>query len=218
MMRKQINLAVALVLLSATAAISGCGSTAPYFAQLFFPEQVKASFDLQDKLTLVLVEDPQVRFDNSAIADRVADRIMNDLKKAKVVRQFVPLQRLRDQMAAVGNDYDGMAISRIGREVGAAQVIYVHIDSVRMAREPGMWHPKAKITVKVIDAVNGKRIFPVAQPSAGALGVTVTSETQYRYNTGERSDMMALVRQLAQSVGRDAAFLFYDHQRPRLGD
>ena len=129
--------------------------------------------------------------------------------------QFVPVQRLNALVAEMGDEYEHTAIDRIGRDPGAEQVVHVNVDSLSTGSDPGMLRPVATVTVKVIDAVEGKRLFPVPRPAEGPRGLRLTVRSNYRRADNEtRGDLVMVVQALAQMVGRDVAYLFYDH-RPR---
>ena len=194
----------------------------PFLAQAFVRGKVKAAYPLEDRVTLVIVDDRQLRLGDAAAASQIADQIVHDLKAAKVVRQFVPVQRLNALVVELADEYEQAAIDRIGRDLGAEQVVHVNIDSLALGSDPGMLRPVATVTVKVIDVVAGKRVFPVPRPTEGPRGVSLTVRAAHRRADDEtRGDLMMVVQKLAELIGRDVAYLFYDHlprQSGQLGD
>ena len=207
----------ALAVVFIAAATGGCGGV-PFIRQVFFPKKIYAAYDLEDRVTLVLVDDPRLQLDDAALADQLADRVMNDLKEQKLVTQFVPLTEMRELRAKLGEDFGRRAINLVGQDLGAEQVLHVSIDAVKVTADPGVWHPRADVTVKLIDVVNAKRLFPVPQPEEGPRGVGVIVRMAHRYDTGDQGDMMLMMDRLAQAVGRDVAYLFYDHLPPQPGE
>ena len=192
-------------------AVGGCGMI-PFLTQAFVRKKIKAAYLLEDRVTLVMVDDAQLRLGDSAVANRIADRIADDLRDAKVVSRFVPLQQLNALIVKLGDEYEHTAIDRIGRDLGAEQVVHVNIDSVTMGSDPGMLRPIATVTVKVVDAVAGKRVFPEPRAAEGPRGLSLTMRANYRRTDDEiRGDMKMVVQKLAQQIGRDVAYVFYDH-------
>ncbi len=75
-----------------------------------------------------------------------------------------------------------------------------------------MLRPDARVTVKVIDVARGKRLFPVPRPAEGPRGVSVRVKAAYRYkDQNSNGDVLVVMQTMAQLIGREVAFLFYDH-------
>ena len=196
---------------SAAAVAGGCGGV-PYLVQGLIPQTVKARYLLEDRITLVMIDDPQLLLGDAEISTQLADRVMHDLQEKKVVQQFVPLAQLAALADELGDGYGRTAIDKIGSKLGAQQVIHVNIDSLTAAAAPGMWRPEATVTVKVIDAIQGKRLFPPPQPGAGPRGVSISVQTAPRYSSDDaKGERMMMMRRLAPLIGRDVAYLFYKH-------
>ena len=60
-----------------------------------------------------------------------------------------------------------MSVAQIGREVGAEQMIYIEMDRFDTLVEADRPIAKARLTVRVIDIVNGVQLYP--QPRSGLI-------------------------------------------------
>lgn len=208
----------AVVLATSLLTVVGCGGLT-FLTQAAFPEKVKAAHPLADRVTLVMVDDTELRLRDPAVASQVGDRVRYDLQDAKAVRQFVSMQRLNALIAKAGNEYERISIDRVGRDLGAEQVIHVSIDSLQMSSDLGVLRPVATVTVKVIDVAQGIRLFPAPKPAEGPRGVVLTVQAAYRIKDQEsRGDEAIAIQTLAQLIGRDVAWLFYDHLPRQPGE
>jgi len=199
-------------------AVVGCGGFT-FLAQAIFPDKVKAAYPLADRVTLVMVDDAELRLRDPIVANQIGERIRQDLQKAKVVRQFVPVRRLNALIAEAGDEYERISIDRIGRNLGAEQVVHVSVNSVQMGSDLGVLSPVATVTVKVIDVGQGRRLFPEPKPAEGPRGMVLTVRAAHRYkDLQSRGDEAIAIQTLAQLAGRDVAWLFYDHLPPQPGD
>src|SRR6185436_9787846 len=110
-----------------------------------------------------------------------------------------------------------MSISEIGRAVGAEQIVYASVDSFSLTPDGVNFAPFAKLRVKVIDAVNDKRLFP---PEA-APGTSGGKEPFFIVEVPERPRGSALPKtitertkeeqKLAEDIGLRLSELFYKH-------
>lgn len=216
--RKALGVYPLVVLAAFLPAIAGCGGFT-FLAQAIFPDKIRAVYPLEDRVTLVMVDDPELRLRDPIVAGQIGDRMRQDLQKAGAVREFVSVQRLNELIAEAGNEYERISIDRVGRDLGAEQVIHVSIDSLSMGSDMGVMRPAATVTVKVIDVARGKRLFPAPKPAEAPRGVVLTVQTARRCtDQGSRSDESIAIRTLAQLIGRDVARLFYDHLPRQPGD
>ena len=214
--RELLTLALALLILAA----AGCEG-ASFITEAVMGRTVKAVYKIEDRPTLVLVDDPRMLLGDRALAMQVASNIGFALEQEKVVTTIVPLEELMKLQASLGDDFPNTPVSRIGRELGAAQVIHVHIEAIEFGHDPGMLKPVATTQVKLIESEGGKRLFPVviegeAAPvvALGAPGYAVKTELWFRQQEDERS-IPAIRRKLAEHIARDVGRLFHDY-KPRM--
>jgi hypothetical protein len=109
-----------------------------------------------------------------------------------------------------------VSIERIGREAGVEQIIYVSLDGFAMTLDGYTPRPTAVCSVKVLDLASGIRVFPIADPS----GLEVIG--QIREVDPINFESFAKRRQvednLANDLGENVGFLFYEHDRVDLGE
>jgi hypothetical protein len=201
-------------------AVAGCEG-ASFLTEAVMGRTVKAVYQIEDRPTLVLVDDPRMLLGDRALAMQVASNIGFALEQEEVVTTIVPLEDLLKLQARLGDDFPNTPVSRIGRELGAAQVIHVHIEKIDFGSDPGVLKPVATTQVKLIEAEGGRRLFPVvvegeAAPviALGAPGYPVKTELWYRQQEDERS-IPAIRRKLAEHIARDVARLFHEY-KPRM--
>jgi hypothetical protein len=164
---------------------------------------------LAEQTTVVFVDDPDHVLPNLTVGSTIAQRITADLQAGKAVARLVPPTKI-DELRAAEPGFGKLPVDEVGRRVGADQVVYVQINSFTLGVEDGAFRPLAEAEVKVIDAVKRARVFPTGQ-----RGHTVTHQLNYRHESADtRGHTHVLTRQVAERLGRDVAFLFYDHPRP----
>lgn len=186
---------------------------------------VRAEYRLEDRPTLVMVEDPDDALGETALAGVVARSVENHLRARKVLRHspLIDQRELHQVVLELGDDYAQAPIDRIGRLVGAEQVIHVNVHSVRLLREMGVREPVVEVEVKIIDAEHSRRLFPEAasfdatgEPRPGRRIVTQMDPSAAReLDQGSQSQLM---RQISERAGRDVARLFYNWYRNERGE
>ena len=209
------------VLLGAAVVSGGCNYLA-WVVQLV-PQKTKAAFLLEDRPTLVLVEDPKRAFDDPMIATRISHEITDALAEAKAVSQLIDPSKVDSLIASLGDDYQRVGVDQIGEAVGAQQVVHVHVDWALLYPQPGLYRPAAAVEVKVIDVVGRQRLFPAAGVPGGD-GAALRGQV-VKVQMGPRGGVVpgaatdrAAWGQLASRIARDAAWLFYDHYPRQPGE
>lgn len=178
----------------------------------------QALYELKDQPTLTMVDDPRSMVGSASLRHQIAHHVGYCLQNHGVIEQVIDPQLLANLKVAVGDTYDTMPVADLGRELGAAQVIYVKIKSFALQTNPGMYQPTANVDVQVIDVIQSRRTFPHSGLGpANAYPLKI----QYRPRTREIFDYgtpVILSRELAQRIGRDVARLFYDYELRQVGD
>lgn len=206
------------------ALLGGC-ELASFVTQAAIDPKVKCLYEIQDRPTLVLVDDPAKLLGDPALAGVIADRIRRELRDTKAVATLVEPVRLRDEQARLGEAYATTPVDQLGRNVGAEQVIHVEIVEMQLEPAPGILRPKATTRVKLIDAKAGERLFPPTQMGQAASGVSpqplgqpVVSELFYQQLPEDtRANLNRVVRTLADRIGRDVSWVFVDHKKRPTG-
>ena len=217
------RVAVAMLAVLIVPALGGCQIAAFFVA--VSGDRVRAEYELEDRPTLVMVEDPDDALGNPALRGVLARSIENHLQDRKLLKDshVIDQRELRNVIAELGDDYARAPIDRIGRLVGAEQVIHVDVRSVRMVREMGVQEPQAEVEVKVIDAVGSRRLFPAVE-SFGADGDTrpgrrlTTSMNVTAADEPDGGSRGMILRELAERTGRDVARLFHTWYRDERGE
>ncbi len=210
--------AVVLLGLVVIGCLGGCEIWG-FMASGFDTKTVSPRYDLADRPTLVLVDDPGGRLQLAEAPAVIASRIGFDLQQAGVVSHVVSQQAAVDLAGQLGDQFARTPVDAVGRALGAAQVIYVYVDDAALIREPGVLRPRAQVRVKVIDAQASRRLFPSGDDSAAGLdrGYLVAAELPARTQLDERRvQLPATLRDLADRTGIEVARLFYKHRKEQI--
>jgi len=140
------------------------------------PAMVSAKFTPSKVPTLILVENYVYEPDGSIESERIARYLADDLNEGKVV-PLVDNARLDHVRDADPDGYKKMSIAEIGRETGAAQVIYVNLENFSIEAPLGSEKVKgtASLKVRVINANNGQTLWPLD----AAQGEPLADSTDY---------------------------------------
>jgi hypothetical protein len=219
MTQRAATMAMTLTLAAATLAggllITGCQAPAFVLSNVLPRPKIPAVFDPPDQPTIVLVDDPHHLLPNVQLMSLIAGRAASDLEENDVISQIVP-HTLVEELRAREPDFVRWPIDRVGRQVGARQVVYVLIEGYDMLETDTseIYRPTASVRVKIVDVATGQRLFP----QSDALGYPVTVQKHYRdaHDVGV-GDSAIMARQLADRVGEDLALLFYEHKQREIG-
>lgn len=206
--------AVAL-LLGGAMLLGGCQAPAFVLSNVLPRPKIPAVFEPPDQSTVVLVDDPHNLLPSVQLMSLIAGRTAGDLEENDVISQIVPHTLIED-LRAREPDFVRWPIDRVGRRVGAKQVVYVLIEGYDMLETDTseIFRPTAAVRVKIVDVATGRRLFPESDP----LGYPVTVQKYYRdaHDVGV-GDRAVMARQLADRVGEDIALLFYEHKQREVG-
>jgi len=206
--------------------LTACGGEGYLMHAITGGDKVPAVYELEDRSTLIFVDDPRDVFADPNLALTVAVNIEHHFKRNKVLAgKVVPAARLADLKASRGEQFNRMPIDEVGRELDAEQVLYVLVEEASLEQAPGAFRPTAVVQVKVIDAATGKRMFPNppapnAPPATEPVrGHVVRTEMRYQQSriTQSAGDLTMMKRQLAEVLGRDVARQFYRWKPPEIG-
>ena len=206
-----------LVALVATVAVIGGCEGPGLIAQALFPEKIPAVYDLPDRSTAVIVDDPQHLLGRRGGADAVTASAHFHLSENNAVRRTVEPGDVANLRHELGDAYPTTAIDRLGRLLGVRQVVHVRIVQVHFGANPGMLRPEAVVRVKVIDVEASRRLFPDPDQvgASHTLKIKMGAHPQRNEGTAEKE---ALRRRLAGRIGRDVARLFYRHLPRQPGE
>lgn len=214
------QLAVRMLLLASMSLLIGCQG-AGFIAHALKDDSIKPVYVLQPRPTVILVDDPNNQLGADQVSVDVATTIGEHLVEHEALKSIISQTKVNDLRHGLGKKFASQHVDVIGRDVGAQQVIHVHIRSVNYMAQPGMIQPKATVLVKVIDVASRKRLFP--PPNAEELnsplpifkgGYVLTAAMRERVMDGIGSDQQMKVFQarLAEYTAASVAKLFYKHQ------
>jgi hypothetical protein len=193
-------------------AVAGCNIVGPAFVLVHGPEKIPAVYTLDpERPTVILVDDRSNRVPRRSLRLTLAQEAEKSLLKEKALKDMIGAQAA---LTAAGADKDGrpLSIAEIGRAVGAQVVIYATVDQFTLSPDGNSFLPTAQLRVKIIDAVNDKRIWPDDRG-----GYICTARLPIKGDTAPTTlnEQAKAEDELAQETGLALARLFFKHERPR---
>ncbi|MAE60497.1 MAG: hypothetical protein CMJ49_03970 [Planctomycetaceae bacterium] len=192
------------------------GGCAPigYVAQIFDGNKIPAMYELPDRATAVLIDDPTSALPDSSIQNLLGGRIGQELTEHEAIADLTA-PRLIDELRHNHGDFNEWPIDKIGMRAGADQVVYVLIERFNLSDEQRTYRPVYSMRVKVVDAASGRRLFPAGD----AGGYRVASELFFKQELsgGTDSTRRVVARRLAEHAAVDVAKLFYEHAEREPG-
>lgn len=207
-------LILGLLLLPLVVPQAGCVGLA--FIHQAFNTTTDAEYTLEDRPTLVLVEDSSKALIDSNLPSYIAGLISGALIQNEVVKKTIPTERVTEYATKLGDVYRNTPLDQIGRDLGAAQVIYVNVTRAELNADPGIVKPVAVAEVRVVDTAKGTRLWPVAP----VVNRTIKVELKPRPLSSEndRGEILVLRREVAQRLARDVGRLFYEFTPRQPGE
>lgn len=199
--------AAAGIMLTVMIGASGC-NTVGYVTQIFVPTGIPAVYEMPDRPTAVLIDDPSGALPDTSILQLIEGQVGQELIEHEVV-ESVTAQRLLSELRHNHDDFSQWPIDKIGLRVGAEQVVYVLVEQFHLMDERRTYRPTARMRVKVVDAASGRRLFPPGEPS----GAAVNSEMFFKQQLtgGTEGTRQVVARRLGELAAEDVAKLFYKH-------
>lgn len=214
-----------MCLLVALSFLTGC-KPLTYVMNAFVDDRIPAQFELaKDSTVVVLVDDPNHLLGDPSLPRLVAGWATQTLNKELKKTKAIAPEKVIELEQKTGSDFANLPVDKIGREVGATQVIYVQVESAGISGDPGLYRPKAVVRVNVIDAATGQRLFPMTDHnnpdsdsrSISQRGVPVTSQLPYTTsNENPVGETAVLMHKLAQEIGVNVAQVFYRHHPAKV--
>lgn len=211
-----IRFASMLFVVTTLLSMTGC-NVIGLFASATENRKVPARYELEDRKTLIIVDDPRTVVGDPMFGNRVMQMIDNELRMNQVVTETVPLETWLEFQRQQGETEDPakqLPLTTIGQRLGADQIIYVFLTEASMAPNPGVWQPWARAKVKVWDVENSRRTFPSGDSSGYSFETKMKASQRSVEGPGSQ---YVLVREFADHVGDNMAKLFYEHKLPPVG-
>ncbi len=210
----RVCLGVLLLALSA-AGPAGCNIVGPIYSLAAGPGEVKAAYKLDpDKKTVIFVDDPANQIAQRRIRAQIGAVAQDTLLKKNIIHDGNMIDT-RSALAAAAHDEGGkpMAVTDVGRAVGADVVVYVLVTKFSLSPDGVEFKPTSEIEVKVFDAANQKRLWP--PPGEPGFRTTFTDKQGNRTMRRTRTDLLRAQSDLARLTGYGLAQIFYDVERPQ---
>ena len=212
-MNANVKSVISAAALTACVAVGGCQIFLPVIAlvEMVFPkDKVPAQFKLpKGKRVLVFPDDMHRPVAYPPVKRALAEKVGKVLLEKKAVAAVVPYDDLVDLQHAELS-FNRLAVSTVGKRLGADLVILVSIDEFRLKDSPvgTLWRGRFVGKVRVVDVKEG-RLWP--DESAGrpvAASEPVSDNSSEIYGT-------VLSKQLAEKLGSEVAGLFHDRMVSR---
>jgi len=192
----------------------GCNIVAPAALLIEGPPKTDAVFELDEtRPHVIFVDDANNNLRRRVLRQEITDAAQRTLLDEGVLTS----QTLIDGRAALltatsESSTEPMAISAVGRAVEADVVIYVTVDLLVLTTDGATYAPLAVARVKVMDAIEDKRLFPDDREPRGRV-----IELRLRKRTGSPptsgTERAKAESDLAKELGQAVAELFYKHLR-----
>ncbi|UCG31678.1 MAG: hypothetical protein JSU68_08415 [Phycisphaerales bacterium] len=194
--------------------LSGCGQQFGaflYWTGLYPKPTVKAEFTLTKGPLLILVEDDYNVTQSRGIRDEIAARLAQELIIHKVNNRIIPLERL-ERVRQQDPDYAKIPADKLGRRVGAEQILWIKIIDYAMGDDQAEDPAEAAnmvLTVRVINCHaeqrDDVRLWPTGrEPHRLEMSKTLGAVQ----GMGEERIELELIMDSVDQIAK----LFYDHK------
>lgn len=206
------------------ALLGGCDVISTAASVVTPPEKVEAKYDLPDKATLIVIDDPRGLVTSPSTLRRIASATRNVLEIEKVIVEggFVSQDELAGYREELGDRYSQTSLAALAVHLGAKQVIHVEVTGFQVGLGGNVIRPAIALNVKVFDLDERARVFPASDAPSnsvdlGAAVYPLQSQMPAQDLTGQSAARSIAVRDLADKTGRDIARLFFDWRKPQVG-
>lgn len=212
-----------MLLLIALFSFSGCEALGFMATAVAPPPKVDAKYDLPDKTTLIVVDDPRNLVTSPSTLRRIASATRNVLETEEiiVVGGFIGQDELAGYREELGDRYNTTSLAALAIHLNAKQVIHAEVTGFQMELGGNVIRPAISLNVKVFDLDERRRTFPAADPETGIdtgeKSYPLQSQMPAEDLTGATAARSIAVRDLADQTGRDIARLFFDWRMPAPG-
>jgi hypothetical protein len=202
-MRLMLRAVVCIALLAVAA---GCNVIGVFGYAAGGVMKVPAEYKLQNRPTLVLVENYENPDLYALPADRLERGVTDELTENKAAKLISP-DKVDDIKSSDPADYHKMDIPALGRAVGAKQVVYVNLVYFTVDAPVGgdRFVGKAEAHVKVVDSETGHTLWPADSSNGRVIKLETKPEQEVD------ATKLALVEdQLCHTMTQKIARLFRD--------
>lgn len=209
-----------LAALTTLVAVAGCNIVAPIAYIIEGAPDVEPQYVLADVKTVVFVDDRDsiIPLSSQQMRQIIAERVTRDLLDKEIVLQMIDPRDA--QGLALRSDRHGkpLSLAAIGEGVGAEQLIYIEMRIFTETPDGVTPRPTANCEVKVLDLIEGRRVFPMSAGSEQGAPVEATLPAVDPLQFSSSAFRLQVHRELANELGETVAKLFYKHEAYDLGD
>lgn len=199
--------------------VGGCNIAQAVDAVTRPDPEVKAQYDIADRTTVVLVDDPGSHVNPVRLRREIAAATTDKLLQRRAVSDMIDPRdafQIARKMDRPGNP---VSLDEIGRAVGASQLIYIEVMGFGIQQGPRGLEPRADLRVKLIDVDGRRRLYPADDGAGGSFGgsVSVSIDQQELQSIGvDRLNKAQM--ELAQRSGVAVARLFVNTKYTPSGE
>ncbi len=176
----------------------------------FRPAQIqKAEFHFGDGPVAIFIESAAAEGGMPIFERELHTKLRDIFRAKKISTNVVPHDRAMN-LPRRHPDFRSWNLQKIGRGLGADQLLYVRIMELRVreSRDAPLLNPMVRLEIKVID-VNAPPTHPRAWPdSAGGRDLAPVTRQAQEFSTRERTDLATV--KLARDAAYRVAAPFYD--------
>lgn len=197
-----------LLLASLCIAVTGCQFLS-FATYMFGPPRVrKAEFRLGKGPLAIFIESAQADGSMPIFERELHVKLDEILRAERISNNVVPRNRAQS-LPQRHPDFRSWSLQKIGRTLGADQLLYVRIQELRVREAPDhpLLSPMVRLELKVID-VNAPPSRARAWPEYGARKLPPITRQPEEASTRERTDMVIV--KLARDAAQEVAKPFYD--------
>jgi hypothetical protein len=193
--------------------VTGCALPSALMYKVMGPPAIPPKYVFPQKPVLLLVENAHSGSVAIPEADELSKVVYDELQAHQVAPLIDParVHELRDRDGAA---FSKMTISEIGRQLGAAQVLYLHVDQLDIDVPQGSDVVKVKIAIeaKAIDVPTAQTVWPMS----GETEPYKYESRPERLETG--MTRAALSHQVLRESGEEIARWFYAFKPETMGE
>jgi len=192
---------------------SGCAAPSAILYKFMGPPPIPPKYVVPQTPLLLLVENAYSGAVAIPESDELASVIYDDLNQHKVA-PMIELARLHELRDSSPQAFSKMSIAQIGKQLGAAQVLYLHVDQLDIEVPQGSEMVRVKVSVKakIIDVASALTVWPVS-------GDTEPYDNETRLQRADATiTRSSLNHQMLLDSGLEISRWFYAYQPETMHD
>lgn len=194
----------------------GCALIAWPIAAFSPPEMEPAVYEPpRDKTYLVFVDDVAAPVEYEGVKRELTEQLGGRLEEHKIASRTIDYGDMVRLVSATPN-FQELAISEVGRQLGADIVVYVQINRFELYEyaNSSTWNGLLEASVRVVDVKEQKRLWPQDRPAGWPLDPVHLPQVELE--TRDQASRMA--RMLAERAADRAIRLFVEHPKPSVAE